>query len=119
MIHIIKTEKSNLISATINGKITMEDIEKIHPLIHDIVKNGNKVDFFFELINFKGYDLKGLWADLKVDSAHISDYGKMAFVGEKEWQQWAAEATDFFTSSEVKYFNLTEKKEAKRWILNQ
>jgi len=43
----------------------------------------------------------------------------MAFVGEKEWQQWAAKATDFFTSSEVKFFDLNEKEEAKRWILNQ
>lgn len=119
MIQIKNVEKNNLISAIIIGKVTKADIEKIHPLIHSMVKNGNKVDFFFELVNFKGYDLKGLWADLKVDAAHISDYGKMAFVGEKEWQQWAAEATDFFTSSEVKYFDLTEKEEAKRWILNQ
>ena len=119
MIHITKTEKSNLISATINGKISKEDIEKIHPLIHNIVENGDKVDFFFELVDFEGYDLKGIWADLKVDAAHISDYGKMAIVGEKEWQQWAARATDVFTNSEVKYFDLTEKEEAKRWILNQ
>lgn len=119
MIRIKNVEKSNLIYASISGKITKEDVEKIHPLIHNIVKNGNKVDFFFELVNFKGYDIKGLLEDLKVDTAHISDYGKMAFVGEKEWQQWAAKATDFFTSSEVKYFDLNEKEEAKRWILNQ
>ena len=119
MIHITKTEKSNLISATINGKISKEDIEKIHPLIHNIVENGDKVDFFFELVDFEGYDFKGIWADLKVDAAHISDYGKMAIVGEKEWQHWAARATDVFTNSEVKYFNITKKEEARRWILNQ
>ena len=33
--------------------------------------------------------------DLKVDAAHLSDYGKMAFVGAKEWQQWAVGATNF------------------------
>lgn len=119
MLRIKNVEKNNLISATISGKISKEDIEKIHPLIHNIVKNGDKVDFFFELVNFKGYNLKGLWEDLKVDAAHISDYGKMAFVGEKEWQQWAVGATDFFTNSEVKYFNITKKEEARRWILNQ
>lgn len=119
MIRIQNVEKNNLISATISGKISKEDIEKIHPLIHNIIKNGDKVDFFFELVNFKGFDLKGFWEDLKVDAIHISDYGKMAIVGEKEWQQWSARATDVFTNSEVKYFDLTEKEEAKRWILNQ
>ncbi len=113
MIHITKAEKSNLIYASISGKITKEDVEKIHPLIHNIVKNGNKVNFFFELVNFKGYDLKGLWEDLKVDTAHISDYGKMAFVGEKEWQQWAAKATDFFTARKLNFSTLMKRKKLK------
>nr|WP_143083612.1 STAS/SEC14 domain-containing protein [Salegentibacter agarivorans] len=40
-------------------------------------------------------------------------------MGEKEWQQWAAGATEFFASSQVRYFDLTEKEETKRWILKQ
>jgi hypothetical protein len=42
----------------------------------------------------------------------------MAFVGEKKWQEWAAQATDFFTGSEVKYFDLQYKEQAKNWIQN-
>ncbi len=119
MIQIKNVEKNNLISAIIRGKVTKADIDKIHPLIHTIVKNGDKVDFFFELVNLEGYQLNGFWADLKVDASHISDYGKMAFVGEEKWQEWAINVTDFFTSSTVKYFDLTEKEEARKWILNQ
>jgi hypothetical protein len=110
MIHITKTEKSNLIPATIYGKITKEDAEKINPLIHNIVKNGDNMDFFFELVNFKGYNLKGLWEDLKVDAAHISNYGKMAFVGAKEWQQWAVGATNFFTARKLNISTLPKRK---------
>jgi len=116
MIQINKPEKDNLISATISGKISKSDVEKIHPLIHKIIEKGSKVDFYFEMKNFEGYTLKGFWEDIKVDSAHISDYGKMAFVGEKKWQEWAAKATDFFTKSEVKYFDLKDKERAKIWI---
>ena len=118
MIQVLDIEKENLIAAKVNGKITKKDIEKIHPLIHNIIRKGHKVDFYFELKDFHGYDLKGFWADLKVDSAHLSDYGKMAFVGEKKWQEWAAQATDFFTGSEVKYFDLQYKEQAKNWIQN-
>jgi len=116
MIHILKSEKDNLISAKLSGKISESDVEKIHLLIHNIIKKGKKADFYFEMENFEGYTLKGFWEDIKVDSAHISDYGKMAFVGEKNWQEWAAKATDFFTSSEVKYFELKDKEQAKIWI---
>lgn len=116
MIQIINTEKDNLISAKISGKISKNDVEKIHPLIHNIIEKGKKVDFYFEMEDFEGYTLKGFWEDIKVDSAHISDYGKMAFVGEKKWQEWAAKATDFFTSSEVKYFKIENRTQAMVWI---
>lgn len=118
MIQLLNMEKENVIAAKINGKITKGDIEKIHPLIHNIIQKGHKIDFYFELEDFHGYDLKGLLADLKVDTAHLSDYGKIAFVGDKKWQELAAKATDFFTGSEVIYFNLQDKEQAKDWIQN-
>ncbi|MDC7994101.1 STAS/SEC14 domain-containing protein [Altibacter sp. HG106] len=116
MIQLLNSEKDNLISAKISGKISKNEVEKIHSLIHEVLKENNKVDFYFEMEDFDGYTLKGFWEDIKVDSAHISDYGKMAFVGEKKWQEWAAKATDFFTSSEVKYFDLKDKELARTWI---
>ena len=116
MIQILKPEKDNLISATISGKISKSDVKKIHQLIHKIIKKGNKVDFFFEMKDFDGYTLKGFWEDIKVDSVHISDYGKIAFVGEKKWQEWAVKITDLFTKSEVKFFEWEDKEQAKIWI---
>lgn len=101
MIQISNTENENLISAIISGEITKEDVGKIHSLIHKIIAKGKKADFYFEMKDFEGYTLEGLWEDIKVDGSHISDYGKMAFVGEKKRQEWVIKATDFFTSSEV------------------
>ena len=116
MIHILETQKDNLIAVKLEGKISKSDVEKIHPLIHNITEKGKKADFYFEMHDFHGYNFQGLWADFKVDTSHLSDYGKMAFVGENKWQEWAARATNFFTSSEVKYFDLKDKEQAKQWI---
>ncbi|KAB2816262.1 MAG: STAS/SEC14 domain-containing protein [Flavobacteriales bacterium] len=116
MMQIMETKEENLIAAKISGKISKKDVERFHPLIHNTIEKGQKVDFYFELEDFDGYELEGLWEDLKVDTTHLSDYGKMAFVGDKKWQEWAAKATDFFTDSEVRFFHLQEKKKAKEWI---
>ncbi len=116
MIQLLNTRIDNLIAAKISGKITKGDVEKIHLLIHNIIKKGQKVHFYFEIEDFQGYEMEGLWEDLKTDAAHLSDYGKMAFVGDKKWQEWAAKATDLFTGSEVRYFDLQDKEEAKEWI---
>ena len=116
MIHILNSEKDNLIAAKISDKISKEEVQKVHSLIHKIINKNKKVDFYFELDDFHGYDLEGLWADLKVDAAHLSDYGNMAIVGEEKWQEWAVKASDLFTGSEVKYFDLDDKEAAKKWI---
>jgi hypothetical protein len=116
MLQIISSDKENVIAARITKKVSKNDVEKIHPLIHNIVDKGMKAHFYFELVDFEGYTLKGFWEDIKVDAAHISDYGKMAFVGDKDWQKWVAKATDFFTSSEVRFFELENKDDAQEWI---
>lgn len=116
MIHILNSEKDNLIAAKISGKISKEEVQEIHSLIHKIINKNKKVGFYFELDDFHGYELEGLWADLKVDVAHLSDYGNMAIVGEEKWQEWAVKASDLFTGSEVKYFDLKDKEAAKNWI---
>lgn len=116
MIHFLDSEKDNLIAFKIEGKITKEDIQKVHPLIHKITNTGKKVDFYMNLNDFEGYETGGLWTDLKIDAIHISDYGNMAIVGDKKWHEWAAKATDLFTNSEVKYFDLEDKESAKQWI---
>lgn len=76
MVQLLDTEEDNVISAIIRSKISKNDIEKIHPHIQTIVGKGNRVDFLFEMENVHGYEPEGLWADLKVDSTHISYHRK-------------------------------------------
>lgn len=116
MIKFIDLDKENLISAIISDKITKEDVNKVHKLIHKIINDGNQVDFYFEMKGFTGYTFKGFIEDLKVDKSHSSDYGKMAFVGENKLQELVTKITDFFMKLEVKYFNAQEKEKAKVWI---
>lgn len=116
MIHLLNSKKDNLISAKLSGKISKSDVEKAHSRIHEILKNYDKVHFYFEMEDLEGYTIKGFWEDIKTDASHLSDYGKMAFVGNNRWQEWVAKATDLFTSSDVKYFDLKDSEKAKQWI---
>ncbi|MFC6269490.1 SpoIIAA family protein [Frigoriflavimonas asaccharolytica] len=115
MIQIIETRTDQLIAAKIEGKISKSDVEQIHSLIHKVEK-GKKVNFYFEMHDFHGYELKGLYEDLKVDALHLSDYGKIAIIGENKWQEWTAKIMGFFTSSDVKYFETIDKEQAMAWV---
>ena len=116
MLQIIELKEKNIVATKASGKLRNEDIEKIHPLIHAILDKGMKVRWYFEMENFTGWDLPGLWEDLKMDTAHATDYEKIAMVGDKKWQNWITQFMKPFTNADIKYFNLDQKEEAKSWI---
>jgi hypothetical protein len=116
MIKSIETQKDNLIAIHVNGKISERDVERINILIDSIVHKRQKPDFYFELGDFHGYTLKGLLTNFKTDAKYVNNYGKIAFVGDKKWEEWASRATTFFTRSEVKFFDIEDSEIAKNWI---
>ncbi|MDT0690901.1 STAS/SEC14 domain-containing protein [Salegentibacter sp. F188] len=116
MINLINSNKKDLVAVEVSGEVSKEEVESLHPLIEEITAKNNKVDFYFELHGFYGYDLEGLWADLKIDAAHISDYGNRAIVGDKKWQEKTTKVLNFFSGSQIKYFDINEKDTAKAWI---
>ncbi|GAB3344050.1 hypothetical protein GCM10027429_35420 [Marivirga atlantica] len=116
MIQILEFTKNNIIATRAEDNLTETDIQKIHPLIHNIVNRGQNVRWYFEMENFSGWNIKGLWEDIKMDLSHAENYEKIAMVGEKKWQDWITQFMKPFTNAEIRYFDLEEKNEAKEWI---
>jgi hypothetical protein len=116
MLHILEFTKNNVIATKAQENLTEADIQKIHPLIHNIVNRGQKVRWCFEMEDFSGWEFNAFWKDLKMDMFHADDYEKIAMVGEKKWQDWITQFMKPFTNAEIKYFDLKEKEQAKEWI---
>jgi len=119
MLQIIDIKRDNVIATIATGKLQQQDIEKVHPIIHSILNKGLKVRWYFEMNNFEGWTIKGLWEDFKMDVAHEKDYERIAMVGDRKWQEWATQFMKPFTNADIKYFNINQKEEAKIWIESQ
>ena len=116
MLQIIDIKHDNVIATIANGKLQQQDIEKVHPIIHAILDKGLKIRWYLEMNNFEGWNRKGLWKDFKMDVAHERDYERIAVVGEKKWQEWARQFMKPFTNANIKYFEISQKEDAKKWI---
>jgi hypothetical protein len=68
------------------------------------------------LEDFDGWDAGAMWEDLKFDVKHFSDLQKVAIVGESKCEKGAAKFWQPFTRADVKYFDLSKRDEAERWI---
>ena len=75
-----------------------------------------KVCWYFELEDFTGYNLPGLWQDLKIDAAHVNDYRKITMVGDKKWQEWMAPIFLPVQKCGDHFLIRTKRKPAKQWI---
>ncbi|WP_347159732.1 STAS/SEC14 domain-containing protein [Pontibacter chitinilyticus] len=47
---------------------------------------------------------------------HGLDYGRVAMVGEKQWQEWAANLISPVKKKGIEYFDLAEKEQAMTWV---
>lgn len=70
----------------------------------------------WEMVDFHGWDAGGLWGDAKFDLKHYADVDRFAMVGEKEWEKNLTELAKPFTAAKVKYFDVSQREAARRWV---
>ena len=115
MLTILEAE-GNYIATKVSEKITRHDYEKILPVINEQIQQYGKVRWYFEMEDFEGWELKGLYQELNFDIKHAQDLEKIAMVGEKKWTEWLSDMMKPFTTAEVRHFEPSQKEVAREWI---
>lgn len=112
----IPFERPELAGIKLTGKATKEDYLAITPYLEDKIANYGKIDLYWELDDFHGWDMGSLWEEVKFDFKHANHFRKVAVVGDAKWEEWLTNLAKPFTSAEVKYFELNQKEEAMNWL---
>lgn len=125
MLQLLDLTHNNIIATKANDLLGINDYEKIHPLIHNIINTGNKVRWYFEMDNNSILDSTGFWEDGiieinygKMDFTHSDDLEKIAIVGNKKWEKWMRAVMEPFSKAIVMYFDLPDREKAIDWIMN-
>ena len=124
MLQILDITQKNIIATRANDILGINDYEKIHPLIHNIIRTGKKVRWYFEMENNSSENSGGFWEDglleikySKADFTHADDIDKIAIIGEQKWQKMMYSIMQPFTKARIMYFNMSEKEKALQWIM--
>lgn len=125
MLQLLGTTQDNIIATRANDLLGINDYEKIHPLIHNIIRNGKKVRWYFEMDDCLISDTAGFWEDGivevkygKMNFTHSEDIERIAIVGKEKWKEWMYSVMKPFTRAKIKYFDLSEKEAAIEWIVD-
>ncbi|MGI2109284.1 STAS/SEC14 domain-containing protein [Shewanella frigidimarina] len=117
MLQFIPVFDGNTIAVRASGQLTLEDYQQFLPQLETQIKRLGKISLLFEFDNFTGWDLDAAIDDIKFGMKHLSDFDRIAMVGDKSWEHWMAIiAKPFLISSEVRYFNREDLQQAWDWL---
>ena len=99
-----------------SGKVSKSDYEDFVPETERLIKQFGKIRVLFEMQDFHGWDMGGVWEDMKFDLKHFNDIERLAVVGEKAWEQGMTLFCRPFTTATIQYFDRSRIEEALIWI---
>ncbi|MFP4105943.1 MAG: STAS/SEC14 domain-containing protein [Phycisphaerae bacterium] len=115
-VQLIEETGGKVLEVDLSGKLTKEDYKLFVPEIERLIDEYGKLRILVKMEDFHGWNIEGLWEDIKVDLKHFNDVERIAFVGEKTWEKGMSIFCKPFTSAEVKYFDHDELGQARAWI---
>lgn len=78
MIKQLPSSTNNFLSVRVSGKLGDEDFTKLFALIDATVASQGKCRLLIELHDFHGWDLHGLWDDIKFHTMHAAGIERIA-----------------------------------------
>jgi hypothetical protein len=100
----------------LSGKLHDDDYEMFMPVIEAAIKEHGTMRVIAKLEDFHGWDLPGLWEDVKFTTGHYSDIERIAIVGDQKWEAWMAQVCKPFTHARVRYFDKVDEGAAWGWV---
>ena len=105
-----------VLEVTLSGKLTRHDYEEFGPAVEVMLKDHAAIRILCLMDDFHGWTLGALWEDIKFDWKHFSEIERIAFVGDRRWEQGMATFCKPFTKARIRYFDVKETAEARAWI---
>ena len=112
------TEENGLVRIRVQGTLEASDYHRFVPQFERIEsRETGTVPMVIELApDFSGWDVGGLWRDLKFDVKHKDSFDRIAIVGDSKWEEWGTKAFDPLFTADMKFFQPAERDAAESWV---
>lgn len=98
------------------GTLTHADYEQINRIVENALAGINipKINALFDMQELDGWELRAAWDDFRFGLKYGGEFHKIALLGHKKWQEYAAKFGQWFISGEIKFFE--DKEQALSWL---
>lgn len=119
MFKILNSTTEDVVALKVEGKIQKSDYDELHKHIETKTNDHQKINMYMELENIEGVTPKAALDDVMTYFKYVTDFGKIAVVGEEKWGSLIAGTSGEFYSAHIRFFTMKQKEQAKNWIENK
>jgi len=113
----IEHDRDSYLVLRVSGELGRADYEAAVPeLENELQLRAGPLRLMIVLEDFRGWDAAGLWQELKFDTRHAGDFGRIAVLGESALEEWGTAFSKPFIGSKVRYFDSSERAAARAWL---
>lgn len=117
MIEIEHDRQDDSIVIRVVGKVSGRDVELAAPEIEQAMELATgPLRLMIRLEDFEGWEIGGLWEDLKFTMDNRDEFGRIAVIGESKLEKWGARLAAPFAGSEMRFFTHDREGEAREWL---
>lgn len=113
----IKNDTDNIIEATVNGTLQVEDFSKLGKTADELIKKHGKLRVLVDIADFNGWqDMHAAEQHFNFVKGHHQKVERLAVVTGQNWQNWIAAMARVFVHPDVEIFDHKNIDKAKKWI---
>ncbi len=116
MFEKIPVNADHIIAIRAEGVLTDADYQDFLPELEQLIEREGPISAYVDMQDFKRWEAKAAWDDLKFGIAHDIDFDRIAVVGNSKWQQWMVKVSNIFFTADMRYFSAEEKQKAMDWL---
>jgi hypothetical protein len=118
-IGINRVNKFFFMKIRIEGTLTHEDYERMIPMLTSSIEGITEpeVRVLIDATDFKGWELRAAWDDIKFGMEYRQIFSKIAIVGTNTIETYAAKIGGWFIDGDMKFFESLDN--AYDWLTKQ
>ena len=103
-------------TVTAIGKLTHDDYAVVTPLIEGALAGVSEpnISALVDVREMEGWEPRAAWDDFRIGVRHGHEFGRVAVIVSKRWQEVAATVGGWFIAGELQYFD--EPEAAIEWL---
>ncbi len=116
MFSILPVNRKGILAFKVSGKLTDEDYRQFLPVLESMIREFGVISLFIELEDFQGWEGSAAWEDFRFGLQHDKDFKRIAIVGDSAIEHWVVSLANFFTRTEMRFFDRSQAQEAWDWL---